>query len=160
MPIPPYTITFQPSSSGTALVSRVFVSRPSGASGVHEGSYDFGSQDIPALGDWTRYLFKGITNTPCLDGTSTRDNQHPIRSHMHPPKVPLTRDAQVAPLRHDLPQRLVIGSSPINSTLTTHPRHTPRSPQVRYPVLPSYRHLVPYPLMLSLHQASHHRYNA
>jgi hypothetical protein len=36
MPIPPYTITLHPSSSGTALVSRVIVSRPSGASGVHE----------------------------------------------------------------------------------------------------------------------------
>jgi hypothetical protein len=37
MPIPPYTITFQPSSSGTAIVSRVIVSFPSVASGVHEG---------------------------------------------------------------------------------------------------------------------------
>jgi hypothetical protein len=37
MPIPPYTITFQPSSSGTGLVSQVIVPRPSGASGVHEG---------------------------------------------------------------------------------------------------------------------------
>jgi hypothetical protein len=37
MLVPPYTITFQPSSSGTALVSRVIVPRPLGASGVHEG---------------------------------------------------------------------------------------------------------------------------
>jgi hypothetical protein len=37
MPVPPYTVTFHPSSSGTALVSRVIVPRPSGASGVHEG---------------------------------------------------------------------------------------------------------------------------
>jgi hypothetical protein len=37
MLIPPYTITFQPSSSGTTLVSRVIVPRPSRASGVHEG---------------------------------------------------------------------------------------------------------------------------
>jgi hypothetical protein len=49
MPVPPYTITFQPSSSGTTLVGRVIVSRPSGASGVHEGSYDSGSQDIQVL---------------------------------------------------------------------------------------------------------------
>jgi hypothetical protein len=49
MPVPPYTITFQPSSSGTTLVSRVIVSRPLGVSGVHEGSYDSGSQDIPVL---------------------------------------------------------------------------------------------------------------
>jgi hypothetical protein len=49
MPVPPYTITFQPSSSGTALVGQVIVSRPSGAIGVHEGSYDSGSQDIPVL---------------------------------------------------------------------------------------------------------------
>jgi hypothetical protein len=37
MPVPRYTITFQPSSSGTALVSQVIVSRLSGVSGVHEG---------------------------------------------------------------------------------------------------------------------------
>jgi hypothetical protein len=49
MPVPPYTINFQPSSSGTTLVSRVIVSRPLGASGVHEGSYDSDSQDIPVL---------------------------------------------------------------------------------------------------------------
>jgi hypothetical protein len=49
MPIPPYTITIQRSSSGTALVSRVIVSRPSGMSGVHEGSYASGSQDILVL---------------------------------------------------------------------------------------------------------------
>jgi hypothetical protein len=49
MPITPYTITFQPSSSGTALVSWVIVSRTSGVSGVHEGSYGSGSQDIPVL---------------------------------------------------------------------------------------------------------------
>jgi hypothetical protein len=86
MPVPPYTITFQPSSSGTILVSQVIVSHPSGASGVHEGSYGFGSQDIPVLrGDRTGYLLKGITNTPCLDGTSTGDNQHLVCSHMHLP---------------------------------------------------------------------------
>jgi hypothetical protein len=148
MPVPPYTITFQPSSSGTALVSRVIVSHPSGASGVHEGSYDFGSQDIPVLmGNRTRYLLKGITNTLCLDGTSTGDNQHPVCSYMHLPWVPLTRDAQVAPLRHDLPQRLVVGSCLIDSTLTTHPRRMPRFSQVHYLVVPSYRHHVPYPLM-------------
>jgi hypothetical protein len=37
MLVPPYTITFQPSSSGTALVSRVIIPHPLGASGVHEG---------------------------------------------------------------------------------------------------------------------------
>jgi hypothetical protein len=36
MPVPPYTITFQPSSSGTALVGQVIIPRPSGASGVQE----------------------------------------------------------------------------------------------------------------------------
>jgi hypothetical protein len=94
MPVPPYTITFQARSSGTALVSRVIVSRPSGASGVHKGSHGSGSQDMPVLrGDRTGYLLKGITNTPCLDSTSTGDNQHPVCSHMHPPQVSLTRDA-------------------------------------------------------------------
>jgi hypothetical protein len=57
MPIPPYTITFQPSSSGTALVSRVIISRPSGASGVHEGSYNSGSQDIPVLRETGQDIF-------------------------------------------------------------------------------------------------------
>jgi hypothetical protein len=37
MPVPPYTITFQLSSSDTTLVSRVIVFRLSGVSGVHEG---------------------------------------------------------------------------------------------------------------------------
>jgi hypothetical protein len=37
MPVPSYTITFHPSSSGTALVSRVIIPHPSRASGVHEG---------------------------------------------------------------------------------------------------------------------------
>jgi hypothetical protein len=64
MPVPPYTITFQPISSGTALVSQVIISRPLGASGVHEGSYDSSSQDIPVLKGTGQDIFsKGITNT-------------------------------------------------------------------------------------------------
>jgi hypothetical protein len=49
MPVPSYTVTFQPNSSGTTLVSQVIFSRPLGASGVHEGSYDSSSQDISVL---------------------------------------------------------------------------------------------------------------
>jgi hypothetical protein len=71
MPVSPYTITFQPSSSGTALVSRLIVSRPSGASGVHEGSHGSGSQDILVLGGPDMISSQG-------------DNQHLVpRRHLH-----------------------------------------------------------------------------
>ena len=71
MPIPPYTITFQPSSSGTALVSRVIVPRPSGASGVHEGLMVPVLKTYQSLGGPDRISSqKGITNFPCLDSTS------------------------------------------------------------------------------------------
>jgi hypothetical protein len=72
MPIPPYTITFQPSSSDTILVSRVIVSRPSGASGVHEGSHGSSSQDILVL--------RGGPDRISSHG----DDQNPVpRWHLH-----------------------------------------------------------------------------
>jgi hypothetical protein len=72
---------------------------------VHVVSYDSGSQDIPVLRGTRQDIFsKGITNTPCLDGTPI-PGLHPTKtlhpeissSHMHPPQVPLVGDAQVAP---------------------------------------------------------------
>jgi hypothetical protein len=57
MPIPPYTITFQPSSTSTTLVSQVIISHPLGVSGVHEGSYDSGSQDILVLRETGQDIF-------------------------------------------------------------------------------------------------------
>jgi hypothetical protein len=65
MPIPPYTITFHPSSSGTTLVSRVSVPCPSGASGVHEGPMVLVLKTYQPLGGSDRISSqKGITNSP------------------------------------------------------------------------------------------------
>ena len=71
MPVPPYTITFQPSSSGTTLVSRVIVPRPSGASGVHEGPMVPVHKTYQSLGGLDMISSqKGITNSLCHDNTS------------------------------------------------------------------------------------------
>jgi hypothetical protein len=65
MPVPSYIVTFQPSSSGTALVSRVIVSRPSGASGVHEGPMVPVLKTYQSLGRPDMISSqKGITNSP------------------------------------------------------------------------------------------------
>jgi hypothetical protein len=129
MPVPPYTVTFHPSSSGTTLVSRVIVPRPSGASGVHEGPMVPVLKTYQSLGGPDRISSQGETpSSPCHNSTSTRDNQHPSS----PPNIPTTGISREgcpgrAPLQQDLPQRLIVGSYPIDSTLTTHPRRTPRS---------------------------------
>jgi hypothetical protein len=136
MPVPPYTITFQSSSSGTALVSRVIVPRPSGASGVHEGHMVPVLKTYQSLGGTGQDIFSKedhqlprATTAPPLGITNT-----PVHLTTYPPQVTLVRDAQVTPLQQDLPQRLIVGSCPIDSTLTTHPRRTPRSPQFFYQV--------------------------
>ena len=84
MPVPPYTITFQPSSSGTALVSRVIVPRPSGASGVHEGPMVPVLKTYQSLGGPDRISSqKGITNSPCHDSTSPGITNTPVHlSHI------------------------------------------------------------------------------
>jgi hypothetical protein len=65
MPVPPYTITFQPSSSGTALVSRVIVSRLSGASGVHKGPMVLVLKTYQSLGGTGHDIFsKGDNQLP------------------------------------------------------------------------------------------------
>jgi hypothetical protein len=85
MPVPSYTITFQPSSSGTALVSRVIVSRPSGLSDVHEGPMVPVLKTYQSLGGPERISSQGETPySSCHDSTSTRDNQHPSS----PPNIP------------------------------------------------------------------------
>jgi hypothetical protein len=146
MPIPPYTITFQPSSSGTALVSRVIVSRPSGASGVHEGPM------VPVL---KTYQSLGGPDRISSPGGNT---VFPVpRQHLH--QVSLVRDAQVAPLQQDLPQRRVVGSCLIDSTLTTHPRRTTRSPQF-FSQVTKFSALRALYIYVSHSPASHHRYNA
>jgi hypothetical protein len=79
MPVPPYTITFQPSSSGTTLVSRVIVPRPSGASGVHEGPMVPVLKTYQSLGVSDRISSqKGITNSPCHDSTSLGITNTPV----------------------------------------------------------------------------------
>jgi hypothetical protein len=71
MPVPPYTITFQPSSSGTALVSGVIVSHPSGANGVHEGPM------VPVL-----KTYQSLWGPDRI--SSQGDNQHLVpRLHLH-----------------------------------------------------------------------------
>jgi hypothetical protein len=65
MPIPPYIITFQPSSSGTTLVSRVILPRPLGASDVHEGPMVSVLKTYQSLGGPDRISSQeGITNSP------------------------------------------------------------------------------------------------
>jgi hypothetical protein len=78
MPVPPYTITFQPSSSGTALVSRVIVPRPSRASGVHEGLMVPVLKTYQSLGGPDMISSrKGDHQLPVPRWHLTRDNQHP-----------------------------------------------------------------------------------
>ena len=109
MPIPPYTIHFQPSSSGTVLAGQHPSPAHSGTSGVHVGSYDLVLSTYQSLGGTEQDIFsKGITNTQCLGGTSI-PGLHPTKilhprissSHMHPPQVPLIGDTQVASPRQD-----------------------------------------------------------
>jgi hypothetical protein len=155
MPVPPYTITFQPSSSGTTLVSRVIVSRPSGASGVHEGTMVLVHKTYQSLGGQTGYLLKGETpSSPCHDNTSTRDNQHPSSPH----KIPATGNscegcpgrtplARLAPKTH---RRIL--SDRLN------PHHSPKTHAkislVLLSGLPSSLHYVPYTYTPFTHQ--HH----
>jgi hypothetical protein len=91
MLVPPYTSTFKPSSSGTALVSRVIVSHPSEASGVHEGPMVPVLKTYQSLGGPDRISSQwgsptpramiapplGITNTPDhLSRIPTTSNSH------------------------------------------------------------------------------------
>jgi hypothetical protein len=146
MPVPPYTITFQPSSSGTALVSRVIVSCPSGASGVHEGPMVPVLQIYQSLGGTRQDIFsKGkhrlprATIAPPPGTTNT-----PVHLTIYPPQVTLVRDAQVAPLQQRLAQktRRRILSDRLN------PHHSPKTHAKISPVLlsglPSSRHYMPY----------------
>ena len=165
MPVPPYTIHFHPSSSGTVLASQHPSSAHSRMSGVHVGSYDLVLSTYQSLGGLDRISSqKGITNTLCLDGTSIpglhlTKTLHPrtSSSHMYPPQVPLVGDAQVAPPpgktrpttpRKILPDRL-------------NPQHTPKT---HAQDLPGCYHIIGTkclnPSQTTHHQASHHRYNA
>jgi hypothetical protein len=99
---------------------------------------------------------------PPILGLRPTKTLHPGTSpcHMYPPQVPLSWET---PRKHP-PARLVLTtrrrSCSVDSTLTTHPRHTPRSPHVHYQVFISL--LAPHALShyASHPPASHHRYNA
>jgi hypothetical protein len=145
MPVPPYTITFQPSSSGTALVSRVIVSRPSGASGVHESPMVPVLKIYQSLGGPDRISSqRGTPSSSCHDSTSTKDNQHPSSPHNRP-ATGISREgcpgrtppARLAPKTH---RRIL--SDRLN------PHHSPKthakSSLVLLSGLPSSRHYVPY----------------
>ena len=146
MPLPPYTIHSQSSSSGTILAGQHPSPTHLGTSGMHVGSYD-----LVLL----TYQFLGGPDMISSQG----DNQHPMsRWHFHPgasshkdtpPWDLLISHAPATGTSHRgcpgrtplarLIQRLVVRSCLIDSTLTTHPRCTPRSPRL----LPHYRHQVP-----------------
>jgi hypothetical protein len=145
-PVPPYTIHFHPSSSGTILAGHHPSPTHSGMSGVHEGSYDLVLSTYQSLGGPNMISSQG-------------DNQHPMpRQHLHlrasSHKDTLPCDLLIShaptigtshggclgrtpPAR--LVQRFIVRSCPIDTTLTTHPRHMPRSPWL----LPHYQHQVP-----------------
>ena len=127
--VPPYTIHLEPSSSGTVLANQHPSPTHLGMSGVHVGSYD-AVLDIPVLRGTEHDIFsKGITNTPCLNGTSIL-GLHPTKtlhprissSHMHPPQVPLIGNAQVASPGKSCPMtRRMILPNRLN------PHHTPKT---------------------------------
>jgi hypothetical protein len=106
MSVPSYTITFQPSSSGTILAGQHPSPAHSGTSGVHVGSYD------PVL----------KTHQSLLDRISSQGvNRHPVpRQHLHP-KASSHRDTP--------PQDHLISCVP--ATGTSHEGYPGRTPPAR-----------------------------
>jgi hypothetical protein len=144
MPVPPYTITFQPSSSSTALVSRVIVPHPSGASGVHEGPMVLVLKTYQSLGGPDRISSqKRITKSPCHDSTSPGITNTLVHLSLIPAignsrkgcpgRTPSTRLAPKT--RH----RILSDRLDPHHTPKTHAKISPCSNLV----LPSLRHLVP-----------------
>jgi hypothetical protein len=153
MPVPPYTITFQPSSSGTVLVSRVIVSRPSGASGVHEGPMVPVLKTYQSLRGPDMISSQGETPySPCHDSTSTRDNQHPSS----PSNIPATGISREGCLGRTPPARLAPKTRCRILSNRLNPHHSPKTHAKISPVL-LLRALYIY---ASHSPASHHRYNA
>jgi hypothetical protein len=132
MPVPPYTITFQPSSSGTALVSRVIISRPSGASGVHEGPMVPVLKTYQSLGGPDRISSQGETSSSlCHDSTSTRDNQHPSS----PPNIPAIGISHEGCLGRTPPARLAPKTHRMILSDRLNPHHSPKTHAKISPVL-------------------------
>jgi hypothetical protein len=155
MPIPSYTITFQPSSSGTTLVSQGIVSHPSGASGVHEGPMVPVLKTYQSLGGLDMISSQGETSSsPCHDSTSTRDNQHPSS----PPNIPTTGISREGCLGRTPLVRLALKTHRWILFVRLNPHHSPKMHAKISPVLlsglPSSRHYVPYTYMPLTHR--HH----
>jgi hypothetical protein len=110
----------------------------------------------------TGHLAPHAKTAPPIPGLRPTKTLHPGTSpyHMYLPQVPLSWET---PREHP-PARLVLTtrrrSYSVDSTLTTHPRRTPRSPHIHYQViikLSAPRALSHY---ASHSPASHHKYNA
>jgi hypothetical protein len=161
MPVPPYTITFQPNSSGTALVSQVIVPHPLRASGVHKGPMVPVLKTYQSLGGPDRISSqKGITNSPCHDSISPRITNTPVHlsnipaiCNSHKGCPGRTPSARLAPKT-----RCRILSNRLN------PHHTPKTHAKISPCLISSFTKFTAPRALCTYVSpsptSHHRYNA
>jgi hypothetical protein len=100
------------------------------------GSYDPVLSTYQSLGGPDRTSSQmGLTDTPCLNGNSFL-GAHPCEAtrdllHSHVPATGTShRGCSGQPSQQGLSQGLIVESYPVDTTLTTHPRRTPRSPQV------------------------------
>jgi hypothetical protein len=155
MLVPPYTITFQPSNSGTALVSRVIVPRPSGASGVHDSPMVLVLKTYQSLGGPDRISSQeGITNFPVPQQHPHRDNQHPSSHH----NILATGNSHVGCPGRTPPARLAPKTHRRILSDRLNPHHSPKTHARISPVLlsglPSSQHYVPYTYMPLTHR--HH----
>jgi hypothetical protein len=160
MPVPPYTITFKPSSSGTSLVSRVIVHRPSGASGVHEGPMVPVVKTYQSLGDQTGYLLKRGSPTPDAMTTPPPGITNTPVHHSHIPAIGNSRKgcpdrippARLAPKTH---RRILSDRLNPHYTPKTHTKISP------YSLFNFTKFMAPRALRIyvSPSPASHHRYN-
>ena len=72
MPIPPYTIPYILGSTSTTLAGQHLSPARPGMSGVYIGSYDPVLSTYQSLGGPDRTSSQvGLTDTPCLNGTSS-----------------------------------------------------------------------------------------
>jgi hypothetical protein len=161
MSVPPYTITFQPSSSGTALVSRVIVPRPSGASGVHVGPMVPILETYQFLGGPNRISSQRGSPTPRATTAPPPGITNTLVHLSHIPAIGNSRKGypRLTPLARLAPMtRRMILSDQLN------PYHTPNTHAKISPCsLSSFtKFTAPCALRtyVSPSLASHHRYNA
>jgi hypothetical protein len=160
MVVPSYTITFQPSSSGTVLVSRVIVPRPSGASGVHEGPMVPVLKTCQSLGGPDRISSQRKSPTPCA---MTAPPPGITNTPVHLSHIPATGNSRKGCLGHTPSARLApktrrrILSNRLNlyRTPKTHAKISPWSLSIftKFTAPHAFRTYV------SPSPASHYRYN-